>query len=122
VIVEDYDLWLRIALNGGKFYFINYSLGEYIIEDDNISSNLSRMHHNYSVLIKNHVYAIQKFETNHDKLFGYIRARHLMSEAKNMLTKGRCLSGIQMIFDAFKSSPAGATSYISSRAIKIFRI
>lgn len=122
VIVEDYDLWLRIALSGGKFYFIDLSLGEYIIENDNISSNLRKMQHNSSVLIRDHVYRLQNFETNKDRLFGYIQATRLMSEAKIMLTNGHPFSAIHLVFNAFKISPTGAVGYISSKTTKFFRI
>lgn len=119
VIVEDYDLWLRIALNGGKFYFIDDPLGEYIIEDDNISSNAKRLKKNSWTLIKDHVYFVQNFEADKDMLFRYIKAMHLIAEAKTMLLEGDCLSSIRLVFDAFKNSPAGVMGYVSLRVQRL---
>jgi glycosyltransferase involved in cell wall biosynthesis len=119
VIVEDYDLWLRIAHNGGKFYFIDDPLGEYIIEDDNISSNAIKLRNNSQILIKDHVYFVQNFENDKDMLFRYINATQIIAEAKTMMFMGHFLSCIKLVFDAFKKSPAGVMGYISMRARKL---
>ena len=42
VIVEDYDFWLKLAYHNANFYFIPDILGEYIIQNDNISHDNSK--------------------------------------------------------------------------------
>lgn len=37
-LIEDYDLWVRLALRGASFGFINQELGIYTVANDNISS------------------------------------------------------------------------------------
>ncbi len=43
--VEDFDLWLRLAKKY-KFYFLNEILGEYIIDNNNVSLRLERHFNN----------------------------------------------------------------------------
>ena len=38
--VEDYDMWLKLAKNGCKFYFLKEVLGEYILHDDNMTVDM----------------------------------------------------------------------------------
>jgi teichuronic acid biosynthesis glycosyltransferase TuaG len=37
---EDWDLWIRLSIQGAKFYFLKKPLGLYIIHDQNISGNV----------------------------------------------------------------------------------
>jgi cellulose synthase/poly-beta-1,6-N-acetylglucosamine synthase-like glycosyltransferase len=37
-IVEDYDLWLRLAKNGAVITFIDKSLGDYVVDGGNMIS------------------------------------------------------------------------------------
>ncbi len=41
-VVEDYDFWIRVALTGGRFWFINDILGEYFITKESLSSSFIR--------------------------------------------------------------------------------
>ena len=54
-IVEDFDLWLRLARNGANFKFINRVLGYYVLNNDNFISNKE-------IYIKslNHLYTLHK--------------------------------------------------------------
>lgn len=49
--VEDYDLWLRMAKRS-VFYFLPEALGEYILHDDNISSQIERHFNNQIVMLR----------------------------------------------------------------------
>ena len=119
VIVEDYDMWLRIAFYGGVFHFMIEPLGEYIIEDDNISSNLEKMQHNHLILLRDHVYRLQNFQPDKDKLWRYINAGLLISRAKEMMVNKHYISGARFLMSAFHSSFTGALSYIMFRLTKI---
>ncbi|MEI6066094.1 MAG: glycosyltransferase family 2 protein [Methylococcaceae bacterium] len=121
VIVEDYDLWLRIAFHSGVFHFIAEPLGEYIIEDDNISSNLEKTQHNHLVVLKDHVYNLQTFQPDKDKLWRYINAGLLVSSAKNMLAHRHYVSGIKCLMRAFRRSLTGTLGYIVSKFTKIHK-
>jgi len=63
VTVEDYDLWLRLALINAKFEFIDKIEGEFSVHNDNNSSQeLHKL--NLRRLIKSHIVNIQDFSPN----------------------------------------------------------
>jgi glycosyltransferase involved in cell wall biosynthesis len=121
VIVEDYDMWLRIAYHGGIFYFVSEPLGEYVIDDDNISSNLQKLNHNHGVLLYQHIYNIQSFQLNKRKLYRTINAGILISKSKNQFIHKHYSSGANFLALAFCSSFIGSLKYILLRSIKLFR-
>lgn len=118
VIIEDYDMWLRVAFHGGVFHFIAEPLGEYIIENDNISSNLEKMQHNHLVVLRDHVYNLQTFQPDKDKLWNYINTGLLISNARNMLANRRYVSGANFLIRAFRTSLTGTLGYILSKLTK----
>ena len=80
ISVEDYDLWLRIANLGGKYFFLKKPLGEYIIHDNNTSSNTMRTIQNLTLLLKYHVYHVQDFEVDNDLLWKRVKVKVEMME------------------------------------------
>jgi glycosyltransferase involved in cell wall biosynthesis len=116
VIVEDYDMWLRIAFHGGVFHFMSDYCGEYVIADTNISSNMQRAEHNQSVLLRNHVYNVQKFQPDKDRLWREISAGLLISKSKNQIAQKRYILGTGSLIRAFRGSFAGSFRYIASKA------
>jgi len=116
VIVEDYDMWLRIAFHGGIFRFIADPLGEYIIADSNISSNLQRVEHNHLVMLRDHVYNMQMFESDKDRLWREINAGLLITKAKHLIAKRQFIVGAISLIRALRASPAGALKYIFLKA------
>lgn len=121
VIVEDYDMWLRIAYHGGIFYFITEILGEYLIEDDNISLNLSKIRHNYSILLHDHVFYLQCFEVNKERLWREINARILISDAKLAIINKQYREAYELLIKAIKTSISGSIKYIYSKFTQIFK-
>jgi glycosyltransferase involved in cell wall biosynthesis len=104
VIVEDYDLWLRIAFYGGVFHFISEPLGKYIIDEDNISSNLPLIRHNQLVVLRDHVYNLQQFEQNKSRLWRYINSGLLISRAKGEVADKQYAAAIKSVAAALKIS------------------
>lgn len=105
VIVEDYDLWLRLANQGARFGFIDKPLGEYIIEDDNISLLTERSRHNQKVLLSDHVYKIQQFEPNKDKLWNKICTYSNVRESYALLLQGKIIKGLNGLMSAILNRP-----------------
>lgn len=118
VIVEDYDMWLRIAFHGGVFHFMDTVLGEYIIEDDNISSNMQRAHRNHLVLFHDHVYSLQTFQPDKDKLWRELTAGWSVSSAKRQFSEGRYAAGVASLMQALHSSIPGTVRYIFIKVYK----
>ena len=101
-------------MNGGKFHFLDEFLGEYIISGDNISMNSHKCRKNYGKLLHDHVYLIQRFEPNKDKLWNQIRFRLSVLDFKREIKIGNFGLGIKMLSGAFVSSPIGGGKYFLS--------
>jgi glycosyltransferase involved in cell wall biosynthesis len=117
VIVEDYDMWLRIAFYGGVVHFMAETLGEYLIEDDNISSNLPRIRHNRLVVLRDHVYNLQLFELNKDQLWRDINAGIFISRAKGDVADKQYMAAFKLMAAALKISIAGSVRYVFIKSL-----
>ena len=67
-IVEDYDLWLRLAYVGAKFKFVKKCLAIYLVGEDSISTNSYQLHRNTLSLLEKHCFGIQTFTPHRDSL------------------------------------------------------
>ena len=59
VIVEDYDLWLKLAQKGAKFVFIRKLLGDYVVDEGSLSLDLKLKRKNVENMLQYHVYSLQ---------------------------------------------------------------
>lgn len=105
IIVEDYDLWLRLANHGAQFCFINDVLGEYRIEDDNLSRETGTYRANLDVVVRDHVYRIQQFEPDKDKLWREILRRQELQEAGDLMRDGNVLQGVRQFLRVMSTAP-----------------
>jgi glycosyltransferase involved in cell wall biosynthesis len=118
VIVEDYDMWLRIAFHGGVFHFMTDYHGEYVIADDNISSNSQKIQYNHLVLLREHVYNVQTFQPDKDRLWRQVNAGVFITRAKNQMSKKQYVAAANSIFLAFRSSSRWSLKYILVKSFK----
>ena len=121
VMVEDYDFWLLMARAGAKFKFIKSIQGEYTIQTSNASGQYDRHRQNLFNVLHDHVYNLQTFQPDKNKLWRYINSRLLISSSKNMLTSRRYVSAFKFIISAFRGSLTGTLSYILSKLIKSYK-
>ena len=121
VTAEDYDFWLLMARAGAKFKFIKSIQGEYTFHTSNASSQSDCHRENGLNVLYDHVYNLQSFQPDKDKLWRYINSRLLISSAKNMLTNRHYVSASKFIISAFCSSLKGKLSYILSKLIKSYK-
>jgi glycosyltransferase involved in cell wall biosynthesis len=83
--VEDYDLWLRLALAGARFKFFNKIEGEYTIHADNTSHNKQLHENNLYRLLSDHVFNLQTISSNNDYLLKMAFSRvHLYKLLKSL--------------------------------------
>jgi glycosyltransferase involved in cell wall biosynthesis len=94
VIVEDYDFWLKLAYHNANFFFIPDILGEYVIQNDNISHDNYKSFKNEKNVLKNHVYSIQNFDSNKNKLWKKTFVRMELGKLINLLKLDTILSFI----------------------------
>lgn len=52
---EDFDLWLKIALDGGRLSFIDSYLTKYRIHNNSITSDPSRTYKDTQIILKKHI-------------------------------------------------------------------
>ena len=83
--INDYDLWMRIALFNGKFGFCETILGEYTIHNSNSSSNFKIHRGNLENLLRKHVFEIQQFNINSKRLWAQIKPRLDIMDFKTIL-------------------------------------
>jgi glycosyltransferase involved in cell wall biosynthesis len=114
VIVEDYDLWLRLASQGAVFKFINQPLGEYAIQNKSISLNIKRARYNLEILLKNHVNYTQTFFDNKNRLWGIVSFRLLISDIRSKYKNKFLFLEVFMYSRLIIRRPIGAIFYIRS--------
>jgi len=72
-------------------------------------------------VIRDHVYVLQEFEPNKDRLWKNINARLLMARSKDLIMRKQFIAGVRGIVKAFSNSLSGSLGYIFSRASKSIR-
>lgn len=112
---EDYDLWMLLARAGAKFHFIHSVQGEYLVHATNSSGQVDRHHQNIVNVIKDHVYNLQSFQADKDRLWRRIDARFLLASAINLIAERHFVQGIHKLILAFRSSTAGALGFFLAR-------
>jgi glycosyltransferase involved in cell wall biosynthesis len=68
-IVEDYDLWLRIANKKADFFMLKEVLGVYVVNGQNLISDWGLYITNLKNLYRVHIYEIQDYEKDMNKLW-----------------------------------------------------
>ena len=102
--VEDYDLWLNIAIAGGKFKFIHSFEGVFLVHDKQTStSETNRI--NSARLRNYHVLNKQTFESDKGKLLRDLDARIHFGELIRSLNKNSFPSACYQIIVAFFKNP-----------------
>jgi glycosyltransferase involved in cell wall biosynthesis len=114
ITVEDYDLWLNLARHEAKFYFIPKFLGEYNIHSSNSSGQLVRHHNSLQYLLNDHVYNIQKFNMNPDKLWSLIEPRLKFMESMRYYSEKKIGSAILLFFKSFFENPISSLRFFCS--------
>ena len=82
VTVEDYDLWLKLALNKAQFKFIPSVQGEYTIHGNNCSQDSSIYFHNLQRLLEFHASNLVNI-----KKYKNISSRLILIKAQRLLVR-----------------------------------
>ncbi|WP_443640350.1 glycosyltransferase family 2 protein [Candidatus Njordibacter sp. Uisw_039] len=105
VTVEDYDFWMLLAKAGAQFKFIAEVQGEAMVHPHNASGQTSKHKNNLSNVLKDHVFNIQSFEPNKEKLWKDIKVRLLILEFKERVINKKYFKSLKYLSLAFFSSP-----------------
>ncbi|EMK04018.1 MULTISPECIES: glycosyltransferase family 2 protein [Leptospira] len=105
VTVEDYDFWLRLAKENARFLFIPEVLGEYAIHNSNQSAALERHLNHLENLVRYHIFHIQEFEKNKNKLWKKFQVKLAFDKAIVYLREKRVVSSIFLIVKFLFKAP-----------------
>lgn len=114
VTVEDYDFSMQLARAGAVFFRVEQYLGEWRVYNSNNSSSPKHIE-NFNKLVKQHVFEIQTFDSDRNRLWNLIRAGALINEANRLLKKHKILTGVNMYVKALFISPMQFKIYIKDR-------
>ncbi len=110
VSVEDFELCLQLAMSNIKFACLDISLGEYTIEDDNISNTKKHLV-NLELMLKFHVFEKQTFEPDKKKLWREVRCRRQLHKANLSLINRNYYDLFLHTLSAFYRSPNTFINY-----------
>lgn len=114
-IVEDYDFWLRLAKAGANFKFFDAILGDCQVQADSISGNMDRYLHNLEVLLYDHVYSCQSFESDRDALWRHVSVRLRVGRGKQLASDGQYGAALILALRILFNSPRGTIVYLLSK-------
>jgi glycosyltransferase involved in cell wall biosynthesis len=108
--VEDYDLWLNLAKCNANFVFLSESLGFYTVGESNMIANSNLFCANLQNLLRLHVFSIQQFSRDKDKLWKLLKLR--FDICKLQYVKSTILKKMVGIFRLFAMHPINLTKII----------
>ena len=112
VTVEDYDYWLQLALSNATFKFVRSFEGEYLVHGTNSSSYAEIHKRNGLYLLKHHVFNVQEFATDKDKLWIDIQAVASFREAFQRLESDGFPAFLRTSCLSLLSSPSFLSKWI----------
>ena len=115
ITVEDYDFWLHVALNDAKFKFIPKINGEYLIHKTNNSMKDDIHYQNGLFLLNDHVFNIQTYTLNKEKLLGKVKTRVNIHQSLLKFKKNDPIPFFKAIALIFIENPLNSIIYISAR-------
>ena len=121
VTAEDYDFWLKILYAGAKLIYINQALGESIVHSHSTSLQSDNHKINSMNVVRHHVFNVQDFYENKNKLWKIICAGIILSDAKIKFCEKYYIKSLNLICKAFNESITGCFNYFSTKAIKFLR-
>jgi glycosyltransferase involved in cell wall biosynthesis len=115
-IVEDYDFWLSLAKNGAVFEFIDKTLGNYVVDGENIYGNWHRYINNLENLYEHHAFNVQNFEPVKNKIYKKLIAKIHFLRFKKALKEKKTLVAFKEIIQTLCKYPTLLLSEIVSFA------
>ena len=113
VTVEDYDFFLKLALKDARFKFLHKVLGEHLFHPNSESFNFKKHKSAYESLINYHVFLIQKFTKNKEKLRKKLDIHiRFMGIFRFLKVEKKILFGSFLFIKYFISDPINSILYI----------
>ena len=118
---EDYDFWMRIAKNNGKFKFLKEVLGKHLFHQESWSEkNRSILKNSNISILKHHVFNVQNFTNKKKNLWSHIECGIILSDIKGLLISKKYLKGFVELFKLCYRYPIKLIAHILFRLKKSF--
>jgi glycosyltransferase involved in cell wall biosynthesis len=113
VTAEDYDFWMQLANADPGFVFVRSIQGEYIIHANNHSGQIKKHLTSVEAVLKDHVFLIQQFTNQKQRLWKFVSARFLLNSGINFLRLRNYGLAIKIIIGTLVKQPLGTLHYVS---------
>jgi len=118
---EDYDFWMRIAKDNGKFKFIKEVLGEHLFHKESWSEkNKSILKKSTLSILKHHVFNLQNFTSKKKNLWSHIECGLILNDITALLFSKKYLKCFVELFKLFCKYPIKLTTHIIFKLKRIF--
>lgn len=109
-VVEDYDMWMRLA-KVGKFAYIHKTLGVFSISGTNMSGNIELINNNLKILVLDHIDSLVTNDKN--KLSKIHGSRIDYYKGRSYQLNGEMSKAIPILFHSIVEYPLSIKKYIA---------
>ena len=118
---EDYDFWMRIAKNNGKFKFLKKVLGEHLFHQESWGEkNRSILKKSTLSISKHHVFNVQNFTNRKKNLWSHIECGIILSDIKGLLFSKKYFKGLVELSKLSYKYPVKLIAHTIFRLKKLF--
>ena len=103
---EDYDFWMRIAKNNGKFKFLSEVLGEHLFHRESWGEkNKSILKKSTLSILKHHVFNVQNFTNRKKNLWSHVECGLILNDIAGLLFSKKYFKGFAELSKLFCRHP-----------------
>jgi|TARA_Y100000294_G_scaffold68314_1_gene64684 glycosyltransferase involved in cell wall biosynthesis len=117
ITVEDYDYWMLLALNNARFKFIHRVEGAFVLHGKNNSMDKELHSNNLESLLKHHIFNVQQFESNANKLWNIVKSQMEMKLIIKSLKREISIYKLRNIISIIMKYPTHSCFTILKKAI-----
>ena len=118
VTAEDYDFFMNIVNAGAKVKFYEEILGDHYVYKGSLSSNYQLHKNSVKEVLKHHIYNIQNFENDKNKLWGKVNWRLHLMDLREEIKQKRYIKSLSIFLKIYCVAPIRFTKFIFSNLIK----
>ena len=118
---EDYDFWMQIAKDNGKFKFLDQVLGEHLFHQESwMQKNKLLLKKSTLSILRHHVFSVQNFTNKKKNLWSHIECGLILNDITGLLFSKKYLKGFTELFKLFCRYPIKLTAHIFIKLKRIF--
>jgi glycosyltransferase involved in cell wall biosynthesis len=122
ITVEDYGLWLQLALNKAKFCFCDKFLGEYRIHKDNNSRRYNIHRRNLEALLRIHIFSNNILPKNQIKFWLKVNSALILMDLKELSNQANIFKFLRAFLKIIISSSLKQLFYLTTHVLSKFKL